>query len=53
MNITITNEFVSEYLRDFYRPVSDSLYAVRLQAEQDGVPVILRETKSDRSHVVL
>lgn len=45
MNITITNEFVSEYLRDFYRPVSDSLYALRLKAEQDGVPVILRETE--------
>ena len=43
--MNITNEFVSEYLRDFYRPVSDSLYALRLKAEQDGVPVILRETE--------
>lgn len=43
--MNITSEFVSEYLRDFYRPVSDSLYALRLKAEQDGVPVILRETE--------
>ena len=43
--MNITNDVVSDYLKGFYRPVSDSLYHLRLEAENDGVPVILRETE--------
>ena len=41
----ITSEKVTEYIHGFSRPVSGQLMELRLQAEAEEVPVILRETE--------
>ncbi len=42
----ITNIAVTEYLRSFYRPLTEELGELRESAEKAGVPVILRETEA-------
>ncbi len=41
----ITNPQVTEYMNQFYRAASPALEALRLQAEADDVPIILKETE--------
>lgn len=41
----ITNPQVTEYINQFYMPVSDELGELRAKAEADDVPIILKETE--------
>ena len=41
----ITNPQVTEYMNRFYKAACPELEALRLQAEQDDVPIILKETE--------
>ena len=41
----IINEKVTEYLDGFYRPPDDRTGALRSEAEEQGIPVILRDTE--------
>lgn len=41
----ITNEAVTEYLTNFYKPLTPELGELRRKAEAEPVPVILRETE--------
>ena len=45
-NRNITNDIVTEYINNFYEPVSDELGRLRLESEAEKVPIILRETES-------
>lgn len=42
----ITNERVTKYIHQFYRPLTPALGALRQEAEAAGVPIILKETES-------
>ena len=42
----ITNPIVTDYLNRFYSPLNPQMMNLRLSAEQDGIPIILRETES-------
>ena len=46
MERNITNDIVTEYINGFYTPVSPELGALRLEAEAEKVPIILKETES-------
>ena len=46
MERNITNDIVTEYINSFYTPVSPELGALRLEAEAQKVPIILKETES-------
>ncbi len=46
MERNITNDLVTEYINSFYTPVSSEFEALRAKAEQDRVPIILKETES-------
>ena len=41
----ITNEQVTQYINQFYSPVSEALMTLRLEAEEKDVPIILRESE--------
>ena len=43
--MNITNEKVTQYLDTLYRPLTPQLQKLRLEAEEDYVPVILRDTE--------
>ncbi len=43
--MNITNEKVTSYLDSLYRPLTPKLANLRLRAESDGIPVILRDTE--------
>lgn len=45
-NRNITNDIVTEYINGFYQPASLELGALRLEAEAEKIPVILKETES-------
>ncbi|MCI8283900.1 MAG: O-methyltransferase [Firmicutes bacterium] len=44
-NSNITNEKVIDYLDSLYRPLTPELGELRLKAEEDFVPIILRDTE--------
>lgn len=44
--MNITNEKVTEYLDGYYKPLDEDLAAFRSRNEENGVPLILRETES-------
>ena len=44
--MNITNDRVTEYLDSYYKPLDDDMAAFRLRNEENGVPLILRETES-------
>lgn len=46
MERNITNDIVTEYINGFYQPASPELGALRLEAEAEKVPIILKETES-------
>lgn len=46
MERNITNDIVTEYINGFYQPVSPELGTLRLEAEAEKVPIILKETES-------
>ena len=41
----ITNEVVTEYINTFYKPLNEDLSALRLDAETNNVPIIVKETE--------
>ena len=41
----ITNEVVTKYINRFYQPLTPALGALRQEAEQAEVPIILKETE--------
>ena len=46
MERNITNEIVTEYINGFYKPLNGDFYALRLKAEEEHVPIILKEAES-------
>ncbi len=44
--MNITNDSVTEYINGFYRPLDDFMQTLRIQAEEDSIPIILKETES-------
>ena len=44
--MNITNDKVTEYLDGYYQPIDDEMAAFRAGNEENGVPLILRETES-------
>ena len=44
--MNITNDKVTEYLDGYYKPIDDEMAAFRAGNEENGVPLILRETES-------
>lgn len=46
MERNITNDIVTEYINGFYQPASPELGTLRLEAEAEKVPIILKETES-------
>lgn len=46
MERNITNDVVTEYINRFYSPVTSELGTLRLEAEAEKVPIILKETES-------
>lgn len=44
--MNITNDLVTKYINDRYRPVNERLEQLRQMGEQDNVPIILKETES-------
>lgn len=46
MERNITNDIVTEYINGFYQPASPELGTLRLEAEVEKVPIILKETES-------
>ncbi len=44
--MNITNDKVTEYLDSYYKPLDDEMSAFRARNEENGVPLILRETES-------
>ncbi|MCQ2548134.1 MAG: O-methyltransferase [Clostridia bacterium] len=44
--MNITNDVVSEYLQDHYKPLNEELNRLRIEAEENRVPIILKETES-------
>lgn len=44
--MNITNDLVTEYLKGFFSPLTEELEALRKEAEEEKVPIILRETES-------
>lgn len=44
--MNITNDKVTEYINGFYKPLTPQLGQLREEAEQDRVPIILKETES-------
>lgn len=45
-NRKITYESVTQYINRFYKPLSPELQKLRAEAEQEGIPVILKEAES-------
>lgn len=46
MERNITNDIVTEYINGFYQTASPELGTLRLEAEAEKVPIILKETES-------
>ena len=46
MERNITNDIVTEYINGFYQPASPELGTLRLEAEAEKVPIIIKETES-------
>lgn len=44
--MNITNDKITEYINGFYQPVNSKLAELRQQAEEQRVPIILKETES-------
>lgn len=44
--MNITNEQVTTYINGFYKPLNPQLAALRAEAEENHVPIILRETEA-------
>lgn len=44
--MNITNDKVTEYINEFYKPLTPELGELRLEAEANRVPIILKETES-------
>lgn len=44
--MNITNDKITEYLDSYYKPLDEELAAFRARNEENGVPLILRETES-------
>ena len=44
--MNITNDLVTEYINSFYEPLNDKLAALRVDAEEKNIPIILKETES-------
>ncbi len=44
--MNITNDKVTEYINQYYRPVNQQMAELRREAEERHVPIILRETES-------
>lgn len=44
--MNITNDIVTEYIHNFYKPLSNELDDLREQAENDNIPIILKETEN-------
>lgn len=44
--MNITNEQVTTYINSFYKPLNPQLAALRAEAEENLVPIILRETEA-------
>ena len=42
----ITNEVVTDYINQFYMPLNEDLGALRLDAEANNVPIIVKETET-------
>ena len=45
-SMNITNEKVTEYINSLYKPMNDKLGELRIKAETDRVPIILRDTET-------
>ncbi len=44
--MNITNDVVTEYINGFYKPIDSALCNLRKEAEEQRVPIILKETES-------
>ena len=44
--MNITSEAVTEYINSLYEPLNEELKELRISAEEDRVPIILKETES-------
>lgn len=49
--ITI-NEKINAFIKSFYKPVDETLYELRKENEESGIPLIMRETESFLSFVL-
>ena len=45
-DLVITNKIVTEYIHEFYRPLSKTLEDLRAYGEEHEVPIILKETEN-------
>lgn len=46
MTDNITNPLVEEYINKYYKPLNEQLHHLREYAEENHIPIILRETES-------
>ena len=44
--MNITDERVTAYLQGLYRPLNPFLSRLRAEAEEEGIPIILRDTET-------
>ena len=51
--MNITNTIVTEYIKGFYKERTDSLAELRKEAEENKVPIILRDTEDLLESLVL
>ena len=53
LSMNITNKVVTEYINGFYKERTESLTALRKEAEENHVPIILRDTEDLLESLVL
>ncbi len=44
--MNITNDVITDYMNRFYKPLSKELESLRLEGEEKGIPIILKETET-------
>ena len=44
--MNITNEKVTDYINEYYRPLDDELSDLRIKCEELEIPLILKETEN-------
>ena len=44
--MNITNDKVTDYFNSFYQPLDDDMAQLRIQSEEQNIPLILRETEN-------